>query len=99
MTLNVAQAGKWRKEYFEQDSHVKEDLERGKSPEEFKQKRLVRRALRQRVVSTNARFYSFTSFPCKEEVPFPFAAINRNQSCEYLAINCHGNPKDPNIII
>ncbi|KAL9013979.1 MAG: hypothetical protein Q9173_001357 [Seirophora scorigena] len=28
------QAGKWRKEYFEQDSQVREDFERGKSPEE-----------------------------------------------------------------
>ena len=26
--------GKWRKEYFEQDSQVREDFERGKSPEE-----------------------------------------------------------------
>lgn len=28
------QTGKWRKEYFEQDSQVREDFERGKSPEE-----------------------------------------------------------------
>ena len=28
------QTGKWRKEYFEQDSRVREDFERGKSPEE-----------------------------------------------------------------
>ncbi|KAL9100900.1 MAG: hypothetical protein Q9163_003779 [Psora crenata] len=27
--------GKWRKEYFEQDSQVKEDFERGKSPKEL----------------------------------------------------------------
>ena len=27
--------GKWRKEYFEQDSQVREDFERGKSPEEL----------------------------------------------------------------
>ena len=29
---------KWRKEYFEQDSQVREDFERGKSPEEFDQR-------------------------------------------------------------
>ena len=28
------QTGKWRKEYFKQDSQVREDFERGKSPEE-----------------------------------------------------------------
>jgi len=32
------QTGRWRKEYFEQDSQVREDFERGKSPEEFEQK-------------------------------------------------------------
>ncbi|KAL8696941.1 MAG: hypothetical protein Q9201_007398 [Fulgogasparrea decipioides] len=30
--------GRWRKEYFEQDSQVRDDFERGKSPEEFEQK-------------------------------------------------------------
>ena len=30
--------GRWRKEYFEQDSQVREDFERGKSPEEFEQR-------------------------------------------------------------
>ena len=29
---------RWRKEYFEQDSRVREDFERGKSPEEFDQR-------------------------------------------------------------
>lgn len=29
------QTGKWRQEYFEQDSQVREDFERGKSPEEL----------------------------------------------------------------
>lgn len=32
------QTGRWRKEYFEQDSQVRDDFERGKSPEEFKQR-------------------------------------------------------------
>ena len=32
------QTGKWRKEYFEQDSQVREDFERGKSPEEVGQR-------------------------------------------------------------
>ena len=32
------QTGRWRKEYFEQDSQVREDFESGKSPEEFVQK-------------------------------------------------------------
>jgi len=32
------QTGRWRKEYFEQDSQVREDFERGKSPEEFEQR-------------------------------------------------------------
>jgi len=32
------QTGRWRKEYFEQDSQVREDFESGKSPEEFEQK-------------------------------------------------------------
>jgi len=31
------QNGRWRKKYFEQDSQVREDFERGKSPEELKQ--------------------------------------------------------------
>ena len=30
--------GRWRKEYFEQDSQIKDDFERGKSPEELEQK-------------------------------------------------------------
>ena len=30
--------GRWRKEYFEQDSQVREDFERGKSPEEFEKR-------------------------------------------------------------
>ena len=30
--------GKWRKEYFEQDSQVREDFERGKSPEESRRR-------------------------------------------------------------
>ena len=36
------QTGKWRKEYFEQDSQVREDFQRGKSPEEVGQKDLLR---------------------------------------------------------
>ena len=32
------QNGKWREEYFEQDSQVREDFKRGKSPEEFEQR-------------------------------------------------------------
>lgn len=32
------QNGRWRKEYFEQDSQVRDDFERGKSPEEFEQR-------------------------------------------------------------
>jgi len=32
------QNGRWRKEYFEQDSQVREDFERGRSPEEFEQR-------------------------------------------------------------
>ena len=32
------QTGKWRKQYFEQDSQVKEDFERGKSPEELRRR-------------------------------------------------------------
>ncbi|KAI4230586.1 MAG: hypothetical protein L6R40_007998 [Gallowayella cf. fulva] len=36
------QTGKWRKEYFEQDSQVREDFERGKSPEELGQGDWVR---------------------------------------------------------
>jgi len=32
------QNGRWRKEYFEQDSQVREDFERGKSPEELEQR-------------------------------------------------------------
>ena len=32
------QNGRWRKEYFEQDSQVREDFEKGKSPEEFEQR-------------------------------------------------------------
>jgi len=32
------QTGRWRKKYFEQDSQVREDFERGKSPEEFEQR-------------------------------------------------------------
>ena len=31
---NWIQTGRWRKEYFEQDSQVREDFERGKSPKE-----------------------------------------------------------------
>ena len=30
--------GRWRKEYFEQDSQIRDDFERGKSPEELEQK-------------------------------------------------------------
>ncbi|KAL2045855.1 hypothetical protein ABVK25_012005 [Lepraria finkii] len=36
------QTGKWRKEYFEQDSQVREDFERGKSPEELGQRDWLR---------------------------------------------------------
>ena len=36
------QTGKWRKEYFEQDSQVREDFERGKSLEELGQKDWLR---------------------------------------------------------
>jgi len=32
------QTGRWRREYFEQDSQVREDFERGKSPEDFEQR-------------------------------------------------------------
>ena len=32
------QTGRWRKEYFEQDSQVRDDFEKGKSPEEFEQR-------------------------------------------------------------
>lgn len=32
------QTGRWRKEYFEQDRQVREDFERGKSPEELEQR-------------------------------------------------------------
>ncbi|KAI9759188.1 MAG: hypothetical protein M1835_000442 [Candelina submexicana] len=36
------ETGKWRKEYFEQDSQVREDFERGKSPEELGQRDWLR---------------------------------------------------------
>ncbi|KAL8646924.1 MAG: hypothetical protein Q9210_005856 [Variospora velana] len=36
------QTGKWRKEYFEQDSQVREDFERGKSSEELGQRDWLR---------------------------------------------------------
>lgn len=32
------QTGRWCKEYFEQDSQVREDIERGKSPEKFEER-------------------------------------------------------------
>lgn len=32
------QTGRWHKDYFEQDSQVREDFERGKSPEQFEQR-------------------------------------------------------------
>lgn len=32
------QTGSWHKEYFKQDSQVREDFKRGKSPEEFEQR-------------------------------------------------------------
>ena len=35
------QTGKWRKEYFKQDSQVREDFERGKSPEQLEPRDLL----------------------------------------------------------
>ncbi len=45
------QTGRWRKDYFEQDSQVREDFERGKSPEKFEQLARLR------------EFYAMHGFP------------------------------------
>ena len=45
------QTGRWRKDYFEQDSQVREDFKRGKSPEKFEQRDTLR------------EFYAMHGFP------------------------------------
>ena len=52
--------GKWRKEYFEQDSQVREDFERGKSSEEPAQWDWLQEHYTKEPFLKNARFYSYT---------------------------------------
>jgi len=59
------QTGRWRKDYFEQDSQVREDFERGKSPEKFEQRSRLR------------EFYAMHGFP---HLPHLFARKRSSSS-------------------
>lgn len=59
------QTGRWRKDYFEQDSQVREDFKRGKSPEIFKERDRLR------------EFYAMHGFP---HLPHLFARKRSSSS-------------------